>query len=185
MRKTELIIPSADFYSLSLEILEEGAALRFRAHGRSMFPFIRDGDILEVQKAGPDRIFPGCIALYRTDGGSLLAHRVIGREAGVNSRWVTRGDARFVPDPPLEESQLLGIVSSVERNGRILRMDKGFRRLAGRFWLRSFVFRRMARFLNRTARAAVRKARSGSFRNSAKKNLHRESTKASSTDTAR
>ena len=38
-----------EFAELALQILDDGNSLKFRAHGESMNPFIRNGDILEVQ----------------------------------------------------------------------------------------------------------------------------------------
>ncbi len=76
-----------------------------------MVPVIRPGEILQIHSVQPNRISPGDVVLFMRYG-RLFAHRVVGRGAG----WlVTRGDAVSDCDPPLADSEVLGVVTGIIR----------------------------------------------------------------------
>jgi len=59
----------------------------------------------------------------------FVAHRITEKSADVERvRMVTRGDAMSGPDAPIEESQLLGRVSLILRDGRGIDPRKKLRR---------------------------------------------------------
>ena len=158
-----LWIDNTDLFSELLEeTLNRGHSIRFRAPGDSMYPTIRNGDILTVTPIETASITIGDIILYRHKSG-VTAHRVIRitkRDAhhsqhsalrpqtsdlSPQSYFILRGDAAVVFDDPVSADQILGKVTLVEREGR--RIDPytrrakilfSTRRLASR--LRRFVF---------------------------------------------
>jgi signal peptidase I len=96
-------------------LLSEGVAATFRVHGSSMYPIIREGDIVTVTPRSDD-IRPGnVVALKHPINGSLLLHRVIARNAGC---FLISGDNTVGPDGYMPMSAILGIVMRVQRNGR-------------------------------------------------------------------
>jgi hypothetical protein len=111
----------AEFLELSQELLDRGVLLRFRAHGRSMHPFIKDGSILIVQPLDGALANIGDIIFYRRSDGSLTAHRLVGvnghRESAV---LITKGDSHKYNDPPVPAGQVMGRVISVEYRQRQL-----------------------------------------------------------------
>jgi hypothetical protein len=126
----------ADLHELAVEILERGHGFVFRAHGRSMRPFICDGDTVRVVLVTPKQLRVGDIVLFRTSGETLLAHRIVRRlrnESGV--AWATRGDALFADDTPFQAHQLLGRVSHRTRGTGTVYLDGGWRRWAGLVWV--------------------------------------------------
>ena len=80
-------------------LMKDGIAVRFRAHGRSMYPAVQDGDEVQVEAKVAER---GDVAMVETDEG-LRVHRVIGSGA-------TRGDCCLNADSPRE---IVGKVSRV------------------------------------------------------------------------
>jgi hypothetical protein len=57
----------------------------------------------------------GDIAVFRQQE-QIVAHRVIHRAA----KWfLTRGDARFAPDPPVPPTRILGRVTGIVSSGRV------------------------------------------------------------------
>jgi signal peptidase I len=156
-------IDSTDLFSELLEeTLNRGHSIRFRAPGDSMYPTIRNGDILTVTPIETASITIGDIILYRHKSG-VTAHRAIRitkRDAhhsqhsalrpqtsdlSPQSYFILRGDAAVVFDDPVSAGQILGKVTLVERSGRRInpytRSAKilfSTRRLASR--LRRFVF---------------------------------------------
>jgi len=125
---------SIEFLELSNEILSKGSYLRFRAHGGSMSPFIRDGDILEIKPAEVSEIQLGDVIFYRTES-RVAAHRVIRRVPGNGKvSLITKGDSSPTSDKPLHAEDLLGKVVTVERNGLRLSIDTRLRRLINLLW---------------------------------------------------
>ena len=115
-----------DFAELSGEILLGGNRLRFRARGGSMYPLIRDGDILEVEPVDASAIKAGDVVFCRTARGRALAHRVIKkRTEECVVILVTKGDRAADFDQPISAKDVLGRVASIERAGRNIRLDKG------------------------------------------------------------
>ncbi len=95
------------FRTLSRALLDQGFHVRFRAHGRSMFPAIADGDVVEVSPS-TDNSAGDVVLLEKNDG--LIAHRVV-----TSSRdfILTRGDSCFEDDPPQSSASVLGRVTRV------------------------------------------------------------------------
>lgn len=111
------------FAEVTFELLGSGQAVRFLVRGRSMYPEVRDGEMVTVIPVGPAEVKVGDIILYRAGGGAL-AHRVIRTEMRSGRPvFILRGDASAVTDEPVEAAQVSGQVVSVERGGRIVRLD--------------------------------------------------------------
>jgi hypothetical protein len=104
---------------LAIESLRAGNMLRVRAHGGSMLPFLRDGDVLVVRPIGARGVRIGDVLCYEPPSGGLCLHRVVARgERG----FVTRGDAlRYLEDVP--ETAVLGVVTARDRRGRTVALD--------------------------------------------------------------
>lgn len=103
-----------DLGALAHAVLEQGACLRFRAHGSSMHPSIRHGDVVWVQPSMKVKV--GDVVLARPDDSRVIAHRVVRKLAGSGKGYVqTKGDARLQPDRPIPCDQLLGQVVRLER----------------------------------------------------------------------
>lgn len=98
--------------------LGQTGRVRFRARGTSMEPALRDGDLVSVVRAHPDRIGVGDVICYEPEPGRLVLHRVVARGA---TYFVTRGDALgWVERVPF--ARVLGQVTAVERRGRLGRI---------------------------------------------------------------
>jgi hypothetical protein len=106
------------FLDVSSELLSRGYKVRFRAHGRSMQPTIREGEAIMVEPVEPAHLSRGDIILYRVDRG-ILAHRIVGlkRGQGENTILRVRGDAWGSSAETVEATCVAGKVVSVERNG--------------------------------------------------------------------
>jgi len=94
-----------------------------------MFPAILPGDVICVERASLDRVCEGDIVLFNRDG-RLFAHRAV-RVAGeaIDSGVLTRGDAMRSADAPVTESELLGRITFIDRNGRCIDARKNPRLL--------------------------------------------------------
>ena len=133
---SELRLESDGFESLAGEVLSQGDTLRFRARGISMQPFIRDGDILEIQLDGGELYRRTDIVLCKIPTGRLVAHRVVGTEMGDGrGKLIIQGDALGQPDGSIDPGEVLGRVVAVIRDGEYKRVDTPFMRFAARLWI--------------------------------------------------
>ncbi len=64
------------FVDLSADLLRLGHSVRFRANGGSMFPTIKEGDVITVEPIAPSQVRVLDIIFYRADRG-VIAHRVV------------------------------------------------------------------------------------------------------------
>ena len=109
---------------LAGEVLRSSGKLRLRVTGWSMLPAVWPGDTLLIERADAATVSPGDIVLFGRDR-RLFAHRVTGRsdlagQAGI----LTRGDALPYHDPPVPGRDLLGKISSIVRNGKLIQPRK-------------------------------------------------------------
>ncbi len=111
----ELLTAAAS--ALVADVLRQWGRLRLRAHGCSMFPVIKSGDVLAIRHCPTQTVQPGDVVLM-ADGDRLFAHRLIEKRLR-NDEWflVTRGDSHWRNDPPRSASRLLGQVTAVSTNG--------------------------------------------------------------------
>ncbi len=102
---------------LTAELLSRGTRVRFRPSGRSMYPSIREGELITVEPVQPSDVKLGDIVLYRSERGPI-AHRVVEIASQDSRVFRLRGDASLSCDEPVEAHRILGRVVGVERNGR-------------------------------------------------------------------
>lgn len=112
----------------------EGANIpvKMQLDGDSMSPLIRRRrDVVTIV---PLRRPPkaGDIVLFADHRGRYVVHRVWKVQ---NGKVVTLGDHCTRSDPPLEDSQIWGLVTSVSRDGNVFRLDNAPSRLLGRIWM--------------------------------------------------
>ena len=122
--KEEQIRSGALFEDVAIDILKEGNYLRFRAHGNSMAPLIRNDDIVIVQPKASDKLRLGSIVFYRRGMGRYIVHRLINRTRDNGSLILkTKGDNLKCTDTPVFAEQILGEVVRIEARGKELCLD--------------------------------------------------------------
>jgi len=125
---------SSVFGGLSAEILRAGKNLRFRAHGASMQPRLRDGDLLLVQPVPAGIIRVGDVVLCNNGSDRILAHRVLRRRSGPDGlRFLVQGDQASQPDGWISQAQVYGRVAAIERAGVQIDLHRPVARALG--WL--------------------------------------------------
>ena len=96
--------------------------------GTSMFPQIKEGDVILVQHALGSIRFGDVIVFKRREG--LIAHRVVSIKRDGNRRiYQTKGDNRYAFDAPIPQASILGRVICVQRKCRLIRFEKQHIRL--------------------------------------------------------
>ncbi|MBN1893034.1 S24/S26 family peptidase [bacterium] len=107
-------------------LTERGKKLRTQVRGFSMAPFIRDGDIITVSAINGGALKVGdVVAFTQPDSGRLAVHRIVARKG---PDWFVRGDNSLAEDGIITNEQLVGCVTTVERDGRRIRFGLGSER---------------------------------------------------------
>ncbi len=148
-----LALSGAALLELLQAVLAKGAPFRFRATGPSMFPFIRDGDVVTVASLQGTR--PQCgevVACIRPRQDRLVVHRVIGRRG---NSYLVRGDAASGVDGLVQELDILGRVMRIERRGAQVRIGLGPERYVIAILVRSGLLARVIFPLGRWFRSAL------------------------------
>src|SRR5271157_2210492 len=69
------------------ELLREGLAVRLRVRGRSMEPYVVDGDLITLRSVVPRAIRLGDLVFSQEPGVAPLLHRVVSRRCELDDSW--------------------------------------------------------------------------------------------------
>lgn len=145
-----------ELYELGKDLVTSGISFRCEVRGWSMYPSIKDGDVVQIAPVRIGEIDVGEVVFFRS-GDRLLAHRVTGyvwNEQGVLLK--ARGDGFRQEDPPIDEADLLGRVEIVyrrqRRGWRAIRLDRGLHKYLGLLLARSRSVHHSARWMSRSVR---------------------------------
>lgn len=129
---TSIPCTSRAFAELSAALLGAGKAVRFRARGSSMWPLVRDGDVLLVRPVDARSIQVGDVVLCSSEPGRVVVHRVMRKLGGrAGYCFVVQGDQIARPDGLIPEGQVYGRAVTIEREGMQVAMDDPAMRLLG------------------------------------------------------
>ena len=138
-----------EWHKLALE--GAGLPITITLDGNSMRPLIRKGidtvTIIPVYR----KLKKGDIVIFARNDGAYVCHRVWKIK---NETVVTIGDACYGFDTPLHISQVWGIVTKKEKNGKETKLDSALSRVWGRLWMSL----RRLRIIRRDVKRFLRKA---------------------------
>lgn len=108
-----------------------------KVSGKSMFPWIREGDIVFLRYTGMREICRGDVVVFEKNG-TLCVHRVLairgkGSQVENGISLITKGDATVDADSPVSRGEFLGKVEFVYRRNKEVRIASGWRKTFGRF----------------------------------------------------
>jgi signal peptidase len=120
----EMTVSMPTFTELVQTVLGKGAPLRFHARGYSMFPFIRNGDLVTLSPIhGSCPSLGDVVAFIHPDTGRLTVHRVVGREG---ESYLVKGDSSSQTDGLIPGANVMGYVTEIERGeGRKVSLGLG------------------------------------------------------------
>jgi phage repressor protein C with HTH and peptisase S24 domain len=136
----ELSLPGPALIELLSAVLGRGRVFRFRAAGSSMYPCIKNGDVIVVAPF-PSGALPRLgqiVAFVQPGTRNLVVHRVVAKRG---RSFLLKGDNMSLADGLIPAANVLGYVARVERDGQGTRIGLGFERL-----LIAFLSRTMSLF---------------------------------------
>jgi len=124
------LLPLSD---LVRDQLRRAGTFKLKARGGSMWPFLRDGDVVWLREAALGDLRIGDVICYADSGDRLFVHRLVDRDGDT---LVTRGDMLTYVDR-VPAHAFLGRAIAFERNGRHVRLETTWQRRLSRtiVWL--------------------------------------------------
>lgn len=98
------------------ETLDKNREVSFVSAGRSMLPIIRDRKDTVTLVKPKKNIKAGDVVFYQRDNGRFILHRVMYVNAGT---YVMRGDNQWDNEYNVRRDQIIGVLKSIERNGKV------------------------------------------------------------------
>lgn len=146
MRHGCLIIPYMESKLLNNieQFVDIGATFELRVTGFSMLPLLGYGnDKIIIRRTGEKEIIDNRIAMFRTDQGKIIVHRVVALEDGVVK---LKGDGNIYGYEYCNREKIVGVVESVVRqNGRVVSCVSKLWRIREKIWLsQPLIIRRFA-----------------------------------------
>lgn len=128
--------------SCSKRVAEVSATIQRRGwaflkvSGKSMFPWIREGDIVFLRRTRMLEVVRGDVVVFEKNG-TLCVHRVLAVRGNVdqdgrNASLITKGDATEGADSPVSAGDFHGKVEFVYRRKKEIPIANGWRRTFGR-----------------------------------------------------
>lgn len=120
MKKNTKAVSLSELYPIIVGQLSKGGSVRFKPHGVSMLPFIRQ-ESDEVTLVSPSgRLKRGDIAFYRRDNGQFVLHRVI---KVLPSGYIMRGDHQIEREYGITDKNIIAVTKEVVRSGKVIRSN--------------------------------------------------------------
>lgn len=103
------------------EWMERRGGIQLPSLGRSMYPFMVEGEQSSFEKLNHEEARIGEVYLFVTGAGSLVCHRLHDIHGeGSLKRYIFKGDTNIVPDEPVRKEQILGrFTGTYKRKGWI------------------------------------------------------------------
>jgi len=124
------MIANRDLFRQVISLLEEGKRVSIPVKGRSMQPFIREGDRVVLKPVRRRDISHGTVVLARV-AGSVVLHRVV--RYNRNELWLA-GDANLSQHEHIAFGDVLATAVTRTRDDRSTGLNWPCKRIVGMLW---------------------------------------------------
>ena len=133
-------VDAQEYIAVLRELIEEGNQVSLLISGSSMSPFlIHHRDTIYFKK--PDReLRVGDMVFYRRGNGKYVMHRI--RRIRPEGFYMI-GDAQWEIEGPLQREQIFGLITAVERKGKLIQPGDFWWEFFAKVWLRIIPLRRL------------------------------------------
>jgi signal peptidase I len=100
-------------------VVNKKGSILLPAHGKSMYPFIRQGDICHFEACEATTFNKGDIVLFTIDSNRLVAHRFMKTIYKDNRTfYLFKGDTNLLFDEPVTQNKIIGKMTAIERRNK-------------------------------------------------------------------
>lgn len=121
------------------DVITEQGRLIYTSVGDSMFPLIKEGDLLVIGKV-TEPLKKYDIPLYKRDNGQYILHRIIDIKP---DGYVMCGDNRAEAERGIGDCHIIGVLTAVIRDGVESPVGEPVTGLYTRLWYSSLLFRKI------------------------------------------
>lgn len=110
-------IPNAEIFKCVIDSINKGDTVQLRVRGNSMYPFLKEGDIVLLSPFDDADIKPGAVVLFAYNESHLL-HRVIARN---DDKLILQGDNVFTHVEKVKINQVVAVMKQyIKKNGIVI-----------------------------------------------------------------
>ena len=114
------------------EALMNGRRVRMTVNGTSMLPWIKGGDIVELDAVNAAEVRVGDVLLGKRPDGVYVLHRAIGIHGG---HVLLRGDAQSGRPDFIRRDDLIAHAVALQRGDNVIHLNKGPMKFLGLMWI--------------------------------------------------
>ena len=138
MERNVKVLPPEVLMDQLLGLLEDTESVPLVISGSSMTPFLVHGrDTVYLSKVAHP-LKKGDMILYRRDNGAYILHRICRVDGEI---YTLIGDAQTQLEPGVRQDQVLAVVNTVCRKGRILHRGNFWWDFFAQIWIRMISLR--------------------------------------------
>jgi signal peptidase I len=105
-------------------VVNKKGSIILPAQGKSMFPFIQQGDICHFEGCDPITFKKGDIILFTMGFNRLVAHRFIKKISKDNQTYyLFKGDTNLLFDEPITQDHIIGKMTMIERKNKAVYLE--------------------------------------------------------------
>ena len=120
------------------ELLNEQGYIVYTNMGFSMLPLLRQKrDIIEIRKKGQERCKRFDVVLYKR-GKKYILHRIL---KVLPDGYLIAGDHLRVLERDIKDKDILGVMTSMKRNGKVITLDNKWYKIYVNLWCRPYHIR--------------------------------------------
>ena len=93
-----------------------------KVKGDSMYPFLRDEDLVVIKKISFDKLKKGNVLVFKGRRGEYIIHRLVKKAKG--GFCYLQGDGYNLSAEPIEENALIGKAIGIIRGGSFVRFNR-------------------------------------------------------------
>ncbi len=137
-----------EFQEWAKELLKQGLSLEFPVRGISMYPVLKEGDMVRVKKIDASEIKIGDLIFAIFPPEEFIVHRVIRKRLNNQELiFITKGDAILSSSEKIHFKDVLGKVISIKRSGKEILFDNHLNRLKNKFYICILAFKKYPLYL--------------------------------------
>jgi signal peptidase I len=113
-----MLLNKNNILEIGWSLLEQGKSIKIRVNGTSMYPFLQNDDLVEIEKTDLEDLEIGDIVVFKNQD-RWLAHRLIKKQISEGeTKLITKGDSCLKFDETFGKELYVGKITNFERENK-------------------------------------------------------------------